>query len=322
MALSRLTGPRFLEPHQRDKVSAVTLEKYKKELVPFTEWTIANRYAPETAEEWDDLLVEYLYGQPHLTRGKFNSLVAGVEFFFQRLKGKLSWSHGVLSGWETGASVRHTVPLGKGVSRLILTYFANWGYTRLGIGLVLQTETGLRPSELLRLRPEDFLFPEEEGAKLGTRPLRIGLGIRGGTKVKRAQFVLLDQRCWRLVRVLRVVKMMTPVGLLMFPYSYTTLRTLLRRVEAQLGLNVGWTPHSGRAGYASDSRAEGISFEEIREGGRWQSDSSLRRYLDIIGASSIGVALRGVGLAPALELLSSEWPKWVTLASLEYNHAP
>ena len=83
--------------------------------------------------------------------------------------------------------------------------------------------------------------------------------------------------------------------------------------------NVGWTRRSGWAGYASDSRAEGISFEEIREGGRWQSDSSLRRYLDIIGASSIGVALRGIGLAPALELLSSEWPKWFTLASLKYH---
>ena len=53
MALSRLTGPRFLEPHHRDKISASTLDKYKKELLPFTEWAVANRYAPESADEWD-----------------------------------------------------------------------------------------------------------------------------------------------------------------------------------------------------------------------------------------------------------------------------
>ena len=64
MALSRLTGPRFLEPHHRDKVSAGTLEKYKKDLLPFAEWAVANRYALESADEWDDLLVEYLYGRP------------------------------------------------------------------------------------------------------------------------------------------------------------------------------------------------------------------------------------------------------------------
>ena len=209
--------------------------------------------------------------------------------------------------------MRHTVPLGKGVAKLIMVHFASWGFLRLGIGVILQTETGLRPSELLRLRPEDFLFPEEEGSNLRVRPLRIGLGIRGGTKVKRAQFVLLDKRCWRLVRVLRVLKLSTPQGLLVFPESYSTFRLLLRRVEAQLGLSVGWTPHSGRAGYASDSRAEGVPFEEVREQGRWQSDSSLRRYLDIVGASSIGVSLRAAGLAKALEVLATRWTEWVDI---------
>ena len=319
MADSRLqTGPRFLEPHLRQRVSEKTLKKYRDEILPFSVWPLERQYHPETAEEWDDLLVEYLYCHPALSRAKFSTLVAGVEFFFQRFRNRLSWCHGVLSGWETGAQVRHTVPLGKGVAKLIMVHVVSWGFLRLGIGVILQTETGLRPSELLRLRPEDFLFPEEEGSNLRVRPLRIGLGIRGGTKVKRAQFVLLDKRCWRLVRVLRVLKLSTPQGLLVFPESYSTFRLLLRRVEAQLGLSVGWTPHSGRAGYASDSRAEGVPFEEVREQGRWQSDSSLRRYLDIVGASSMGVRLRAAGLAKALEVLATRWTEWVDIEALEY----
>ena len=174
------------------------------------------------------------------------------------------------------------------------------------------------PNELLRLRPEDSLFPEEEGASLQNMPLLSGFGVRGGTKVKRFQFVRLDKRCWRFVRVLCVLQLSTLEGLLVFPESYSTFRLLLRRVEAQLGLSVGWTPHSGRAGYASDSRAEGVPFEEVREQGRWQSDSSLRRYLDIVGASSIGVSLRAAGLAKALEVLSTRWTEWVDIEALEY----
>ena len=56
----------------------------------------------------------------------------------------------------------------------------------------------------------------------------------------------------------------------------------------------------------------------LREQGRWQSDSSLRRYLDIVGASSIGVSLRAAGLAKALEVLSTRWTEWVDIEALEY----
>ena len=112
MADSRLqTGPRFLEPHLRQRVSEKTLKKYRDELLPFSVWSLERQYHPETAEEWDDLLVEYLYCHPALSRAKFSTLVAGVEVFFQRFRNRLSWCHGVLSGWETGAQVRHTVPL-------------------------------------------------------------------------------------------------------------------------------------------------------------------------------------------------------------------
>ena len=60
MADSRLqTGPRFLEPHLRQRVSEKTLKKYRDEILPFSVWSLERQYHPETAEEWDDLLVEY-----------------------------------------------------------------------------------------------------------------------------------------------------------------------------------------------------------------------------------------------------------------------
>eukprot|EP00972_Heterocapsa_arctica_P009812 1444059-Heterocapsa_arctica.AAC.1 len=59
-------------------------------------------------------------------------------------------------------------------------------------------------------------------------------------------------------------------------YSYENYRRLLHKVEEKLGISVGWTPHSPRAGFASESSAEGCPFVEVRERGRWLADSSLR----------------------------------------------
>jgi len=54
MADSRLqTGPRFLEPHLRQRVSEKTFKNYRDELLPFSVWSLERQYHPETAEEWE-----------------------------------------------------------------------------------------------------------------------------------------------------------------------------------------------------------------------------------------------------------------------------
>ena len=90
-----------------------------------------------------------------------------------------------------------------------------------------------------------------------------------------------------IVNALWQVKLSTPIGHQLLPYSLAQFRQHLKNVEKVLQVDMGWTPHSARAGWASDSRAEGMSFEELRERGRWVSDNSLRTFLDIVGASSI-----------------------------------
>ena len=61
----------------------------------------------------------------------------------------------------------------------------------------------------------------------------------------------------------------------------------------------GWTPHSGRAGFASESIALGRGLTETKKAGRWLSDTSFRIYVDIIGASRIGTTLAAAGLTAA-----------------------
>ena len=140
--------------------------RYREALQEFTTWALDHSYYPETQEEYDDLLAEFCHEHPDLTRSKFGNTVAGVEFFFPRVRGKLCWAHAILSGWDAGRSIRHTVPLGKGLARLLACHFCAWGHSRIAIALVLQSCTGLRPSELLRLLRTTYSFKKKKGSLL------------------------------------------------------------------------------------------------------------------------------------------------------------
>ena len=71
-------------------------------------------------------------------------------------------------------------------------------------------------------------------------------------------------------------------------------------MERKLGLEIGWTPHSPRSGFASELTAAGVPFVEIRERGRWLAGTSLRTYIDVVSSASIAVSLRLSGLAAAI----------------------
>ena len=68
---------------------------------------------------------------------------------------------------------------------------------------------------------------------------------------------------------------------------------------------IGFTSHSGRAGFASEARPGGRDFVEIREEGRWLSDSSLRVYIDVVSAASIDLELSLSGLKSAIQFAQS-----------------
>ena len=91
----------------------------------------------------------------------------------------------------------------------------------------------------------------------------------------------------------------TAVGERLVPTSYGAYARLIRAAEQALGLSVGWTPHSARAGFASDGIARGRPAPDIQEEGRWRSAESFRTYVDVITAASINASLEAKGLGPA-----------------------
>ena len=125
MADSRLpTGPRFLEPHLRQRVSEKTLKKYRDEILPLSVWSLERQCHSETAEEWDDLFVEYLL-PPRLEPSKILYASGWSRVLLSEVPQPTLLVPRRVSGWETGAQVRHTVPLGKGVAKLIMVHSAS-----------------------------------------------------------------------------------------------------------------------------------------------------------------------------------------------------
>ena len=114
------------------------------------------------------------------------------------------------------------------------------------------------------------------------------MALRGGTKAKRAQTVVVGPEDWRTQALIRWLLAGAVAG-----QSFTKLRTvtqwnaLLRKASIMAGLRVFWTAHCARAGWATENFLNGMAFNELREKGRWRSDQSLRIYLDCVSAMSI-----------------------------------
>ena len=255
-----------------------------------------NGYLPHEAEEFDDMFVEFK-NATFCTKSEFEATIASVEFVFPRFKGKLGWSRMCLNGWNVVHIPRHTVPLAESQGFLIAVHFCSLRFPRLAVGMLLQQKLGLRPSEMLALTTESVSMPEHRANVSDEQTCVIALGQKTGTKAKREQSVAL--RCGRTISWLRWAISLCSRGSRLFPYSYERYRNLFKQVEKTLGVSVGWTPHSPRAGFASEAIARGLPFSEVREAGRWRADSSLRTYIDIVAAAQITVDLRVRGFVQA-----------------------
>jgi hypothetical protein len=167
------------------EVKASTLDRYRKALQLFLKFLADNRYVLFQFCEFDDLAVEYKHVmQP--SKSNFEGLIAALEYVLPAIKGHLPWSRAVISAWAVTYQPKHTVPMSEGPAVYIGCHFSCGNHPRLGAGVILQEALGLRPSEMLDLWRKDVALPEDHGGDYAI----LGLGVRAGTKAKRAQTVL------------------------------------------------------------------------------------------------------------------------------------
>ena len=281
--------PRHLDPHIKNKIQPQSLERYRKCVNLFACFITKHGLAFSATDELDALLAEWK-NTDFPSKSEFEGALAGVEMVLPMSKGSLPWARSIAAAWNVCHEPKHTVPMSEGPAVFLGCHMAARGHARMGAGVILQEALGLRPSELLNMAWADVMLPEERAEALH-KPAVLGLGVKSGTKAKRAQTVILAAP--RKVALLRWLKAYTGERDKLIGYSYSSYRLLLQRVSNETGLgDVGFTPHSPRSGFASDCIAAGLGYTRTRELGRWASETSLRTYVDITSAASIQVNLK------------------------------
>ena len=299
--ISKLAGPRGLDPHQINRISKTSLNLYRRAAATFSDWLERHQLFPSDPESWDDCLVEWKNDPGELvTKARFETTISALEFVFPRLRKNLQWAHTVANSWGAAHQVKHAKAMSRGIAALFSAHLSDMGVARAGLGLRVQQALGLRPSELLGLVAHN-VTESPAGSLSNERMYIFALGKQAGTKVRREQFAILrDSEHPDLCDSIALLLSLIACNDKLFPYSLKRYRALIKRAEERCGLRVGFSPHSPRAGFATDAIALGKDPSRIRSEGRWNSESSFKVYLDVIGAQSTYNAVREAGLTPAV----------------------
>ena len=305
---------RRLRPDLAARVTEKTLRtQYLPVVEKFIEFVVSTHDSCDfdSPEQFDDLIKEFRT-EAELSRSKHGHLVAAVEFLLPHMKGKLIENREMLRGRRTADPVKHTVPNTKRSACLMAADLATHGRARAGAGLVFQQETGLRPSELVNLLPEHVYIPANQQDNISLR-----LGAIVSTKAKREQFVTVTRKEHSFAyEILCILVPLVAKGERLFGVSYWELRKVIQESLQRLEMDVHFTPHSGRAGFASERIANGEDRARVQAAGRWISEASFVVYVDVIGALHVDTQVRLGGLGPAADFCVQNLFSYITPTTL------
>jgi integrase len=254
---------------------------YRRALIDFHNHCVAHRLILITVADVDAALVRFCSG---LRRAKVEVTFCAVLRAYPPLRGELPWSAALVSDMSSLQPTTHHTPMPWGVALMIAHYLRTIGRLDRAVGLLVQWRLGLRPGEMLQLRPADIQF-SSTGVAL------VALDMRCGTKVRRRAAVRVLPTDWRTHALLRRIVLSVPADALITSWRRVPEITAdIRDVCRHVGLEPRWTSHCPRAGWATAQFTLGTPFGEIMEMGRWSSPASLRTYLDVVASDAIAAA--------------------------------
>ena len=278
------------------RVKPVTLKEYRRALARLLAWLDENNTTPSGAQEWDESACKYC-ALECLSHGQMGTLIAALEFCFPRFKRHLVVTRADAEGMLKDTPIVHKHPLCRGPASLFAAHGASRGIPRVGVALIVQQAAGLRPMELLILMPENILFQD---SLLGQVAI-LKLGSIVHTKARREQVAYIylagDPNAYKLLTQLVDA---VPAGCRLFDFSYNYYNKFISECCSHFELDIVFTGHSARAGFASERVARGESETEVQRRGRWRSASSFAVYVDIVLAAQIDVSFKLAGLNDAM----------------------
>ena len=287
---------RRADSYRQFRVKPITVAIYKKSLADFTKWLDESGTVPAAAEQWDDAVVAFCKDR-RWGPAKMTQLINGLELVFPRFRRCFHVSRAEAEGLQALTPIEHKVPLTRGPASLFAAHASAVGLFRIGIGIIVQQGAGLRPSELLGLLPEHVL----EKSSLFGPSLCLRLGALVGTKARREQVAFIysseDPLAYELLT--RAVSV-TIAGSKLFPFTYAAYNSFLREATKHFCIDLDFTAHSLRAGFASERIARGENEVDVQRRGRWKVPASFSIYVDVILASQVEVQFAFRGLSEAM----------------------
>jgi len=274
----------YFNSHLRRRVRPATLKRYATVLQRFLQFlAILDRpfyfgaiSMENPGEALDDALSVYAdFG--NITRSVYCTTVSAVKFYYPAVRRSLSTADETLRGWAFADPSRHTMPCLRLHTLMLVAAAHEAGMLAAARGFLVQYAGYLRPGELLRLTSSAVVLPEWCPDYVGSPRAFLILGTPERlTKVNREEVVEITDPIG--IAALRALVRTGSAQLV--PLSADRYRKAFQRATAAAGLGaLGITPHSLRAGAATQDSIDGVSFETIRARGRWRVESTARMYL-------------------------------------------
>jgi integrase len=254
-----------------------TKDRYRKLVVQFIDWATTNDDDAHTAEDFDNLLADYIHYLYEHDAGKSiaSHTLFGVLSFMPALANSVPISRRCVKGWDKLCPAVPWPPITWPVVVAIGVRLTCNGSNRAGIGCLLAFDCLLRINELLGLYREDVV--EAGDKRVGTEYKGVWLRLRT-TKTgnnKSVQVLNADVKC-----LLRQLVATTKKKQKLFPFSATTFRRYFKAACSELKVSSDVVPHSLRHGGATYLWTErNWPIANIAEHGRWASVDSARHYL-------------------------------------------
>ena len=265
-----------------------TQHLYRRALYEFWCFLSEEELDPVYNYEVDRTLV-YFMERRKWTPAKLQHLLAALEKVAPHFKWRLPWAHARVLQLAKKVGVNHTLPMPWPAAIAVAYWIAMQGFARVGALILLQWCTGLRPGELTDLEGHHLTrrVPDGSHARPESRAY-VTLGVRHGTKARRAQFVTIDPTVMpTAIFIIESFIRSTPRGTRLTSATSTTeMYHWIQKASRALSLPA-FTAHSPRAGWATFCRLEGYSSQYMMQEGRWENEKSMKQYLDAVTVTDL-----------------------------------
>lgn len=262
------------------RVEESTRKDYMRVRRFYSEWLLEHGHHPKTLEETDELAAEYaehVYtsGQPGY---RVKKLVAALELEDPLTTDKWVRLGAAAAGFRKLEESTPWPPLPAELTFAAAVILYSWGKKQSAIALLLSFHCYLRISEAVGLTKALVCLPGDATLGGSVRPSITVLKAKTG----KLQSVLLEND---LIIELLHRQRGSAVGSLVFgdltaEQLREDLKLALQRLEVPQAKEERYVFHSLRhGGAAHDYHSGALSFEEVRNRGRWKSEDCCRLYV-------------------------------------------